>query len=171
MPGCGKTTLGRALAAEMNVAFIDLDEYIEERCEATINQIFSTVGETRFREIEQQALHEVAAMNGVIVACGGGTPCHSGNMEFINEHGLSIWLTTSAQRITQRLCLPEEKAKRPAIVRLTDDELLDFVNHQLAERQPFYEQAHLRFDSTRLESVEEIAATARALATLLTQPD
>ena len=168
MPGCGKTTLGRALAAEMDMPFIDLDEYIEERCEATIGQIFEQAGEQAFREIERQALQAVAAMDGAIVACGGGTPCQHGNMELINQSGLSIWLTTSAQRITERLCLPQEKAKRPAIAHMTDAEVLDFVTRQLAERQPFYEQAMLRFDSTRLESVEEIAATARALATLLT---
>ena len=51
---------------------------------------------------------------------------------------------------------------------MTDDEIFDYVTRQLAEREPCYEQAMLRFDSTRLESVEEIAATAHALATLLT---
>ena len=85
----------------------------------------------------------------------------------LNQSGLSIWLTTSAQRITERLCLPQEKAKRPAIAHMTDAEVLDYVTHQLAERQPFYEQAMLRFDSTRLESIEEINTTASALATLL----
>lgn len=167
MAGCGKTTLGRALAAEMNVAFVDLDEYIEERCEATIGEIFKQAGEQTFREIERKALLEVAAMDDAIVACGGGTPCQPGNMEIINTHGLSIWLTTNAQRITERLCLPEQKAKRPAIALMTDDEIFDYVTRQLAEREPCYEQAMLRFDSTRLESVEEIAATAHALATLL----
>ncbi|MBQ1722712.1 MAG: shikimate kinase, partial [Muribaculaceae bacterium] len=102
MAGCGKTTLGRALAAEMNVAFVDLDEYIEERCEATIGEIFKQTGEQTFREIERKALLEVAAMDDAIVACGGGTPCQPGNMEIINSHGLSIWLTTNAQRITER---------------------------------------------------------------------
>ncbi len=167
MPGCGKTTLGRALAAEMDVAFVDLDEYIEERCEASISQIFEQAGEPVFREIERKALLEVAAMQHAIVACGGGTPCQPGNMEIINAHGLSIWLTTNAQRITERLCLPEQKAKRPAIAHMTDAEVLDYVTRQMAERKPHYEQAMLRFDSTRLESVEEIAATAHALATLL----
>ena len=50
---------------------------------------------------------------------------------------------------------------------MTDAEVLDYVTRQLAERQPFYEQAMLRFDSTRLESIEEINTTASALATLL----
>ena len=167
MAGCGKTTLGRALAAEMDMKFVDLDEYIEERCEATIGQIFEQAGEPVFREMERQALHEVAAMDGAIVACGGGTPCQPGNMELINEHGLSIWLTTTPQRIAERLCLPQEKAKRPAIAHMTDAEVLEYVTRQLAERQPHSEQAMLRFDSTRLESVEEITATARALAALL----
>lgn len=169
MPGSGKTTLGRALAAEMNMDFIDLDEFIEERSEATIGQIFEQVGEATFREIERKGLQEVVTRGSAIVACGGGTPCQSGNMDFINAHGLSIWLTTTAERIASRLCLPQEKARRPHIAAMIDEEVLDYVQRLMAEREPFYAQAMLRFDSTRLESIDEINETACALATLLTR--
>lgn len=168
MAGCGKTTLGRALAAEMNMDFIDLDEYIEERCEMTISDIFEQAGEVAFREIEQKALQAVAGMRDVIVACGGGTPCHGNNIEFINQSGLSIWLTTSVERITSRLCLPEEKLKRPQIASMSNEEIQAYVLTVMAEREPYYAQAMLRFDSTRLESAEEITATAHALAGILT---
>ncbi|MBR6249097.1 MAG: AAA family ATPase, partial [Muribaculaceae bacterium] len=45
--GCGKTTLGVELARELGMPFIDLDDYIEECCEATIKEIYSLVGEAR----------------------------------------------------------------------------------------------------------------------------
>ena len=85
--GCGKTTLGSVLAAVMNVPFVDLDDYIEERYEARITTIFKEIGEAGFRQLEKQALHEVARLGG-IVACGGGTPCIEGNMELMNEMDL-----------------------------------------------------------------------------------
>ncbi len=164
--GCGKTTLGAALAAVMNVPFIDLDDYIEERHEARIATIFSEAGESGFRKLEQQALREVAHLGG-IVACGGGTPCFSGNMELMNSVGLTIWLTTSAERITARLCLPEQKAKRPLVAAMADEEVLAYVKEQLAKRQPFYAKAHLRFDSTHIETATETIETANLLAGLL----
>lgn len=167
--GCGKTTLGMALARHMHLPFIDLDDYIEERCEATVKEIFAQVGEQGFREIERRCLEEVAAMPGVIVACGGGTPCQPGNMELMNSRGTSIWLTTSAQRIASRLSLPEQKAKRPLIAAMDDSDLLDYITAHLAQREQHYSKAMLTFDSTLLESVEEIDNTAQALARLLIQ--
>lgn len=165
--GCGKTTLGMALARHMHLPFIDLDDYIEERCEATVKEIFAQVGEQRFREIERTCLEEVAMMQGVIVACGGGTPCQPGNMELMNSRGTTIWLTTSAQRIASRLTLPEQKAKRPLIAAMSDDEVHDYVEQHIAQREPHYSKAMLTFDSTLLESEQEIEATATELARVL----
>ena len=73
--GCGKTTLGEALAQELLIPYIDLDELIEHTWGKTIIQIFDELGEDRFREIETDALSTVAAMTDIIVGCGGGTPC------------------------------------------------------------------------------------------------
>ena len=164
--GCGKSTLGAALASVMNVPFIDLDDYIEEKCEAKITEIFRTMGETAFRQLEQQALREVAAMP-CIVACGGGTPCFEGNMQLMNRTGITIWLTTEVERIAARLCLPEQKAKRPLIANKTDEEIHAFITTQLAARTPFYSQAHLQFDSTHIETAPDTLHTATQLAAIL----
>ena len=84
--GCGKTTLGEVLARQMGLSFIDLDEYIERKQGATIVEIFDKMGEKRFRELETAALCDVTAMSDVIVGCGGGTPCHGGNMALMNRY-------------------------------------------------------------------------------------
>ena len=69
--GCGKTTLGEALARQMGLRFIDLDEWIETRQGMTIVKIFDEQGEGPFRKLEEDALREVASMTDVIVSCGG----------------------------------------------------------------------------------------------------
>ncbi len=165
--GCGKTTLGEVLARQMQCRFIDLDEYIEAWQAMSIVSIFDEMGEARFRELETEALQEVAAMTDVIVGCGGGTPCHGGNMELMNRAGTTVWLTTSPERITARLLLPEQKCKRPKINTLPADEVLPLVKEELLSRAPYYSQAQIQFDSTDIETAEATERTARRLAVLL----
>ena len=167
--GCGKTTLGEVLARQMGLRFIDLDEFIEARQGMTIPQIFDQMGEARFRELETEALSEVAVTQDVIVGCGGGTPCHGGNMALMNQAGTTVWLTTSPERITARLLLPEQKSKRPKILHLPDEEVLPLVKAELQARAPIYGQAQLQFDSTDIETAQETEVTARRLAAALTR--
>ncbi len=167
--GCGKTTLGEVLARQMHLRFIDLDEFIEAQQGMTVVEIFSTWGEERFREMETAALIEVTAMNDVIVSCGGGTPCHGDNMVLMDRAGTTVWLTTSPERITARLLLPEQKCKRPKINTLPPDEVLPLVRAELKARYPHYSQAQLQFDSTDIETAEATERTARRLARLLLQ--
>ena len=165
--GCGKTTLGKVLARQMGVPYIDLDEFIEARQGMTIPEIFDEMGENRFRELESAVLREVAAMTDVIVGCGGGTPCHGGNMALMNQAGLTVWLTTTPERITRRLLEPEQKSKRPKILHLPDEEVLPLVKTELQARTPIYCLAQLQFDSTDIETAEETERTARRLAALI----
>ena len=72
--GAGKTTLGKAFARELNVSFIDLDWYIEERFHKSIRELFIERGEASFRELERNMLHEVAEFEDVIISTGGGLP-------------------------------------------------------------------------------------------------
>jgi len=165
--GCGKTTLGEALARQMGLRFIDLDEYIENRQGVTVMEIFSGNGEACFRRLETEALRDVAVMSDVIVGCGGGTPCHGGNMALMNQAGTTVWLTTAPERITARLLLPEQKAKRPKVARIPDEAVLALVREELQARVPFYSQCQLQFDSTDIETGPATERTARRLAALL----
>ena len=165
--GCGKTTLGEVLARQMGLRYIDLDEFIEQRQGMTITEIFDEMGENRFRELETECLGEVAAMTDVIVGCGGGTPCHGDNMDLMNQAGITVWLTTSPERLTARLLLPNQKAKRPKVASLPDDAVLFLVERELQARTPYYAQALLQFDSTDIETAEATERTARRLAALL----
>ena len=165
-PGCGKTTLGIATARALGCRFTDLDEHIEHCYGTTISQLYRARGEAAFRTIEQRALAEVSQLGG-IVSCGGGTPCYGNNMELMNNSGVTVWLTTSEHRLTSRLCLPEHRAVRPQISRLTDDEIATYVHTMLACRTPWYAQAQLQFDSTMIETADETRETACRLAEML----
>jgi len=169
--GCGKTTLGEVLARQMHMHFIDLDEYIEQQQGATIVKIFDEMGEKRFRELETAALHDVATRRDIIVSCGGGTPCHGDNMALMNREGITVWLTTSPERITARLLLPEQKVKRPKFNDLPNEAVLPLVRQELEARTPHYSQAQLQFDSTDIETGPATARTARRLAAILSQLD
>lgn len=165
--GCGKTTVGEALAQELNVPYIDLDQLIEDSCGMSVVNIFQQMGENRFRQMESSSLRQVASMSDVIVGCGGGTPCHGGNMALMNDAGITVWLTTSPERITARLLLPEQKCKRPKFKDLPDEAVLPLVQTELEKRTPYYSQAQLQFDSTDIETAETTVRTARRLARVL----
>ena len=80
----GKTTVGRDLARRLGLRFYDLDWYIEERFHKRVSAIFAEEGEARFRELERRMLHEVAQFEDIVLSCGGGTPAHFDNMDFLN---------------------------------------------------------------------------------------
>ena len=164
--GSGKTTLGEPLARLMGRQFIDLDSYIEQQAGMSAKEIFMTYGEAHFRDLERKALREIADQDAV-VACGGGTPLDPENMSLMNQLGVTVWLTTSVDRITSRLVLPEQRSKRPLLDALNDEQIRTSVAAGLEARKECYAKAQLQFDSTYLESEEEIAATAQRLATLL----
>lgn len=160
----GKTTLGRALAAATGRRFIDLDEYIEASTGKTISRIFAEDGEDHFRRTESRLLSEIIDNpgndGGVVVACGGGTPCFGDNMSVMNDAGLTVWLTAPHEVIIRRLIA--ERSARPLVAQLSDGgELENYVIDNLRCRAPHYGRAATRFDSSRLETESEIADSVR----------
>lgn len=156
--GCGKTTLGRAVAHATSMRFIDLDEYIELNERMTVREIFDRHGEAYFRNLERETLREVASMQDVIIATGGGTPCQPGLMDIMNSHGLTVYLQTSPDVLYRRLL--QARDTRPLIASLDDDSLKKFIYTALAARMPHYSRATATFDSGRLEDAQQISDSA-----------
>lgn len=169
--GAGKTTLGRALQGAcpgFGVSprrYIDLDDYIEETQGLTVREIFAQRGEAAFRALEAEALRTVGALPNVIIGCGGGTPCHSANMEWMNAHGTTVLLEAPHSVLLRRLI--EGQAQRPLLAGKTPDELSAFIAAKMEERMPHYSQAQLRFPSSDLETEEGVDRSVKAFWALL----
>lgn len=167
--GCGKTTLGNAVARSTSMRFIDLDQLIEQEQGMTVREIFARHGEQHFRELERLALERVASLHDVIIATGGGTPCQPGLMELMNRHGLTVHLTASPEVLYRRLLAARDS--RPLIASLDDDSLREFIDTALARRLPHYSKASATFCSDHLESEQEIASSVGAFVNrFLTTP-
>lgn len=157
--GCGKTTLGRALAKALGREFIDLDFYISQRFRSSIPEIFEKKGETEFRRMEAEMLREVGEIDSVVVACGGGTPCFSDNMDYMNSRGFTVWLQASEERLLRRLT--RNRSGRPLLAGKSDNEIAEAIAKGLAERECHYSKAQAVFTGDELENRYEIANTVK----------
>ena len=139
--GSGKSTVGRQLALQLDMPFLDLDAYIESRLKKTIPQIFKEKGELFFRKKEHEFLKEVLDDPAdTVIALGGGTPCYSGNMDMVLHHTPHVfYLMLPIAELLARLRL--EKANRPLIRDIPDEELPNFIGKHLFERRNFYAMA------------------------------
>ena len=155
--GSGKTTLGRGVEARAHIAFIDLDQYIEERYGKSIKDIFKERGEDGFRLIERDCIRELSLKKDILVACGGGTPCFFDNMEIMNSRGTTVWLDASVDILHARL--KEGRSQRPLIADFDDDELRGFIVKSLEKRNPFYSRATHRFGTDNLDTVADLEAS------------
>lgn len=139
--GSGKTHWGKIWAKQGDIDFYDLDEVIEKKEGRAIAAIFEKDGESYFRKIETAALKEFAEKGNCIMACGGGTACFNDNMKWMNDNGITVYLSATPPYILSRV--KEEKDKRPLINKHNEAELLFFIEQKLKEREPFYKQAKI----------------------------
>lgn len=152
--GSGKTTLAKAVARATSLEFIDLDSYIENRFRKNIRDIFAREGEARFRDMEARMLREVGEFENVVVACGGGTPCFAGNIDYMNSRGLTVELRASENRLHERLM--KGRRKRPLIAGKNAEEVMAIIRKGLSDREPFYSRAAASFDAERLDDARQI---------------
>ena len=99
MPGCGKSTVGRALARRQGKAFLDLDRLIEERAGKSIPAIFAQEGEEAFRTLESWAVREAGARTGCVISTGGGVVTRAENCAPLRQNGVIIHLTRPLDRL------------------------------------------------------------------------
>src|SRR3954471_4328144 len=125
MMGSGKSFWAEKLKKKIKVPAYDLDGLVEMMEEKSIQEIFTEDGEDYFRKAEAKMLRLFAEKKQFVVSCGGGTPCFSDNMKWMNKNGITIWIDEPIDTLTERLL--QEKSHRPLIAHLADAELQDFL--------------------------------------------
>ncbi|WP_313215345.1 shikimate kinase [Soonwooa sp.] len=159
--GSGKSHISKLLSQKINFKLIDLDQQIILKHQKKISEIFAERGEIFFRKEEKSILEEILKLDdNMVLSLGGGTPIYYNNMELINQKSKSVFLQASVPTLTERLL--RQKAKRPLIARLSDEELPEFIAKHLFERNTFYSQANYTINTNNKspeEIVDEIIST------------
>lgn len=163
--GSGKTTVGKALAQDLNLTFYDLDWYIESRMHKTVPQIFAEKGEEGFRKIEHNMLHEVAEFEDVIISCGGGTPCFFDNMDYMNGQGDTVYLKATPEVLYGHLKMG--RTERPLLKNKTPEEMQEFIEEQLVTREPYYSKAKNVLDVNLLDNYDKIKISVERIRKLI----
>lgn len=141
MPGAGKTTVGQMLARELNMDFVDIDEYIVSSEKKQISKIFASVGESGFRAIEKQKIAEVSTRQNTVISTGGGAILDPDNITALKANGIIYFIDRSIENIaatkdrplsSNRADLKKRYDERYHIYRKTADVILE--NNDTAEK-------------------------------------
>lgn len=150
MPGSGKTTIGRRLADELSLPFVDLDKEIENREHAAVAEIFAAKGEDYFRIIESKTLAEWASRTeNFVLATGGGTPCFYDGIKTMNATGLTIFLDVPVDDLLSRTA----KSDRPLLKSQDTDDLRKKLEALHRQRLSIYRQASIIAPNPTVESL------------------
>lgn len=146
--GVGKSTIGKMLAKDLSVPFVDLDRAIEIEYQKSISDLFSK-GEIFFRAAEREVLLRVlAGSDQIVLAVGGGTPCYYDNMNLLLEAGVVYYLRSTIPELVKRISA--NKDSRPLVANLANESLMEYVGKHLFERRQFYEKAHKVIDANQV---------------------
>lgn len=152
--GCGKSTFARRIARRLGAVWADTDALVEKREGASVADVYRYEGEARFRELEREVLEElIASGEPLVVSTGGGLPVWRDNMARMNAAGTTVYLRRPAAQIARRMS-PFGRRKRPRLRDLEGDELVAFMERDMAVREPYYAQARLIIDCASMTDDE-----------------
>lgn len=163
MMGAGKTAVGKALAARLDVPFLDSDAEIETAANMTVAEIFARDGEPFFRQKESQVIQRLLETECCILSTGGGAYMATENQRMISDKGVAVWLNADLDLLWQRV---RHKDTRPL---LRNPDPLGVLTELYNKRVPVYALSDLKIDVKPGCSIEETATMV--IDVLLTRPD
>lgn len=149
--GSGKSFFAQEISNTIQIPFVDMDIYIQEKESISIAQIFEQRGEDYFRLKEHEILKSLIQQyknKNVIIATGGGAPCYHNNMELMNHAGITIYFDLSINMLCQ--LLKNETEKRPLLKNLSEQDFFLFIQKKLSERKSFYQKATISLSETQV---------------------
>ena len=155
--GCGKSAIGRRLAAKLALPFVDADEEIEKAAGKSIEDIFADHGEPYFREGERKVLSRLLRSGPQVLATGGGAFMNEETRAAIAEHGISVWLRAELPLLVRRV---GKRGNRP-LLKGGDPEAV--LQNLITTRYPVYAQADLTVESRDVPHEVIVAEIAERL--------
>lgn len=157
MMGCGKSTISKLLAKELNYTLLELDEIFEIEEKISIKNFFEKHGEKAFRQRENEILKKASTMYPSVISCGGGIILFEENRNILFSNDVtSIYLKTSPETIYQRI---KNDNSRPLLQVENPEKEIEKI---LSQRENFYNQAHFTIttdNKTKEEITQEILET------------
>jgi shikimate kinase len=168
LPGAGKTTIGRLVAAELRAPFVDLDQAIERRAGKSIPRLFAEGGEGAFRTLERAEMDIALAAPESVIAAGGGWAAQPGNLEAAAGRALTVYLQVTPEVAAARAAMSEVPSQmsdsRPL---LAGGEVPTRMRELLSKRRTRYERCDVTVsanpDAPGAVALE-VAELARSLA-------
>jgi shikimate kinase len=147
--GVGKTSVGTRLAKDLAYTFVDTDTLIEADQKTTITEIFSTFGESSFRDIESRIIQQVLENENQVISTGGGAVIRDDNRAAFKKAGIVVCLSARAEIILERI---KHETHRP-LLQIPDP--LAKIRELLDSRKKFYQQADFIIDTSE-KAVDEV---------------
>jgi shikimate kinase len=157
MMGAGKSTVGRRLAFQLNMDFIDTDLEIENAAQLSISEIFATYGEQHFREIEQRIVTRLLHEKKGVISVGGGAFMDDTLRKHIYNQGISIWLHANFETLMKRI---HNQDHRPL---LTQNDPEKVMRKLIETRYPIYKQSDIIMENDDLSLDKTIKIVLSAL--------
>ena len=165
MMGVGKTTIGRRLAARLNMPFFDADEEIEKAAGMSVADLFEQHGEASFRRGEAQVIERLVSGAPIVLATGGGALTTPSTRAVIADQTLSIWLKSDIETILERA---KRRNTRPLLKTGNPRATLERL---MTEREAYYAEADLAIDSQNGPHTKTVNAILNALTEHLSEPE
>jgi shikimate kinase len=164
MMGAGKSSVGRCLQRRTGLARLDTDEIVSSKFGLSISEIFSTHGESRFREVETQVLVELAPKAfAAIVVTGGGIVLREENVDLLQRLGTIVWLDADEETLFERA---SRRSNRPLLQ--TEDPRSTFSEMSRARTPLYATVADIRVDTSALTHDEVADVILRKVEELVT---
>lgn len=136
--GTGKSTVGKLLAERLGLDFLDSDDVLTRAAGQSIAGIFEAVGESGFRDLEEQVVADLMHRKSAVIAWGGGVVLRKSNRDRLRDCDWTIWLTAEPDAICRRINADSGSTEnRPPLTDLQQDAE---IRNKLAEREGLYRE-------------------------------
>ena len=156
--GCGKSSVGRRLAARLDLPFVDADDEIERAAGKSIPDIFTDHGEAHFRDGERKVIQRLLAAGPRVIATGGGAYMNNETRANIRRAAISLWLKAELAVLMRRVA---KRSNRPLLKNANPEAVMRTL---IDERYPVYAEADITIDSRDVSHEIIVSECLEALA-------